>query len=149
MNPMNRPTTPILVLLCTLALTVLGCSTLTRLTRPLGQAGSTLFTSTRLADLVLVGVKSGPTIPVQATPSPELDENLRVELAQHLGQGPVGLLLPITEVGETTPWWIFCPAGDLQETCEQIPPNARVSFTGQPLGHGTVLLPTRLTWSAR
>jgi predicted small secreted protein len=129
-----------------------GCTTLNRLTRPLAQAGTALFTSTTLADLELVGVKSGPLLPVQAGPfatSNLLGEEANQELAQLIGQAPLGVLLPITRIGETTPWWIFCPAGDLQKRCEEVPSNARVTFTGRPLRGGVVLLPTRLTWSAQ
>lgn len=36
-----------------------------------------------------------------------------------------------------------------QARCEEIPANAQVTFSGRPLGHGTILLPTRLTWSVR
>jgi hypothetical protein len=138
-----------------LAFTLTACGTVTRLQ----QAGQTLFTAAKLADLKLVGVKTGPAIPLQATPAasatpantagpadPAADAT-RQTVTQLLGQGPVGVLLPITEVGKTTPWWIFCPAGAMQSRCEEIPPNARVTFAGQPLGRGTVLLPTRLTWS--
>jgi hypothetical protein len=125
-----------------------GCSTAARLSRPLSQAGSALFTSATFSDLKLTGIKTGPAIPIQADPaaSGEVTSQLFTQLR---GQGPVGVLLPITKVGETTPWWIFCPAGELQARCEEIPANARVTFAGQPLGHGMVLLPSRLTWSAQ
>ena len=150
---MNRPsTTPILVLFITLTAALTGCNAATRLTRPLAQAGNALFTSATLADLELVGVKTGPLLPIQAGPFDNLyllGEEIPRNITDHLGQTPLGVLLPITRVGETTPWWIFCPAGDFQKRCEEIPANARVTFTGRPLGHGTVLLPTRLTWTAR
>ena len=142
----NRLTLFPLVLLLT------GCGTVSRLTRPLGQAAATLFTNATLADLQLVGVKSGPLVPVQAGSagtSSLLGDEPRQELTGVLGQAPLGVLLPITRVGETTPWWIFCPAGELQARCEAIPANARVTFFGHPLGRGAVLLPTRLTWSAQ
>jgi hypothetical protein len=145
---MKRNPIPILAAL-TLAVALAGCGPLSRLTRPLGQAGAALFTSATLSDLELVGIKTGPVVPVQAAPADHFDEASRQVLDQLLGQGPVGVLLPITQVGETAPWWIFCPAGELQARCEEIPANARVTFAGQPLGRGTVLLPTRLTWSAR
>src|SRR5215213_11175022 len=126
----------------TAAILLTGCTTLTRLAQPLTQAGSALFTSATLSDLVLVGIKTGPSIPVQAAPSTGRPETANLEFTHLLTEGPsIGGLLPITQVGETTPWWIFCPAGDLQEKCEQIPPNARVTFAGKPLGRGTVLLP--------
>lgn len=141
-----------LVTALTAALLLTGCGTINRLTRPLTQAATTLFTSATLADLQMVGVKTGPLVPVQAdtagTSSAILGPDIQQELAGVLGQAPpLGVLLPITRVGETTPWWIFCPAGELQKRCEEIPPNARVTFTGHPLGRGAVLLPTRLTWS--
>ncbi|HKH48599.1 MAG TPA: hypothetical protein VKM72_28375 [Thermoanaerobaculia bacterium] len=138
---MKRIHPPLFAALVALAIGLTGCGTLTRLTRPLGQAGETLFTSATLADLTMVGIKTGPVVPVQAAPSDHL--------TAEIGQGLVGVLLPITRVGETAPWWIFCPAGELQARCEEIPPNARVSFAGQPLGRGPVLLPTRLSWSAQ
>jgi uncharacterized protein YceK len=143
---------PVSILLV-LTLLLTGCGTLNRLTGPLSQAATTLFTSATLADLQLVGVRTGPLVPVQAGPvnasTTILGEETRQELASLLGEASLGVLLPISRVGETTPWWIFCPAGELQARCEEIPPNAQVTFTGHPLGQGVVLLPTRLTWSAR
>jgi hypothetical protein len=148
----RTPQIPTLAALMTAVLVLSGCGTVSRLTRPLTQAATTLFTSATLADLQMVGVKTGHLVPVRAgipgTPFIPGDD-ATPELADALGQAPVGVLLPITRVGETTPWWIFCPAGELQKRCEEIPPNARVTFTGHPLGRGLVLLPTRLTWSDR
>jgi hypothetical protein len=143
----RTPQIPTLAAFMTAVLLLTGCGTVSRLTAPLSQAAAALFTSATLADLQMVGIKTGPLVPVQAAPSTDPDTGTP-ELTQLLGEGPaVGVLLPITRVGETTPWWIFCPAGELQKRCEEIPPNARVTFTGHPLGRGAVLLPTRLTWS--
>jgi hypothetical protein len=144
----NITVVPIFLLL---ALFLTGCGTVSRLAAPLGQAATALFTSATLADLQLVGVRSGPLVPVQAGAGTVavLGEETRQELTGLLGEAPLGVLLPISRVGETTPWWIFCPAGELQARCEEIPPNAQVNFTGHPLGRGAVLLPTRLTWSVR
>jgi hypothetical protein len=139
-------------ILIALAFTLLttGCTTAARLTRPLTQATTALFTSATLSDLKLTGIKTGPAVPVQAEPTgAPLDEATQQAITQIRRQGPVGILLPITKVGETIPWWIFCPAGELQARCEAIPPNATVTFSGQPLGHGMVLLPNRLTWTAQ
>jgi hypothetical protein len=135
-----------------LVLVLTGCGTVTRLAAPLGQAATALFTSATLADLQMTGVKTGPLIPVQAGTAGTsfgLGQEIQQELAGALGQAPLGVLLPISRVGETTPWWIFCPAGELQAICEEIPPNAQVTFAGRPLGRGVVLLPTRLSWSDR
>jgi len=148
----RTPQIPTLAALMTAVLVLSGCGTVSRLTAPLSQAATTLFTSATLADLQMVGVKTGPLVPVQAGAAGTSfipGEEAHQELAQVLGQAPLGVLLPVTRVGETTPWWIFCPAGELQKRCEEIPPNARVAFTGHPLGHGAVLLPTRLTWSGQ
>jgi hypothetical protein len=143
---------PVVAALLFLALTT-GCSTAARLARPLSQATTALFTSATLSDLKLTGIKTGPAIPVQAEPATSagvpLDDATQQAISQIRRQGPVGILLPVTKVGETTPWWIFCPAGELQAQCESIPANARVTFSGQPLGHGMVLLPSRLTWTAQ
>jgi hypothetical protein len=152
----NPHTSTLAALLTAALLLTTGCTTVSRLTAPLAQAATAAFTSATLADLQLVGIKTGPLVPLQATPggtSPVLlGEEAHQELAGvlgTLGPTPVGVLLPITRVGESTPWWIFCPAGELQKRCEEIPPNARVTFTGHPLAGGVLLLPTRLTWSAR
>lgn len=145
--PRNR--LPLLTIFFSLTLILAGCGTAARLARPMRQAGTALFTSATFADMELVGIKTGPVIPVEASPSNHLDETTLLAIGQLVTQGPVGVLLPITEVGQTVPWWIFCPAGDLQARCEEIPSNARVTFAGQPLGRGTVLLPTRLTWTER
>lgn len=139
---------PLLAALVALAVGLTGCGTLTRLAQPLSQAGTALFTSTTLSDLVLTGVKTGPLVPVQAAPSSGLDQETSLQFTDRLGGAPAaGVLLPITQVGETTPWWIFCPAGPLQKRCEEVPANARVTFTGRPLGRGALLLPSRITWS--
>jgi hypothetical protein len=152
MRPNPHLPTRAALLTAALLLTI-GCTTVSRLTAPLAQAATAAFTSATLADLQLVGIKTGPLIPLQAAPdgvSPLiLGEEARHDLASVLGQAPLGVLLPITRVGETTPWWIFCPAGELQKRCEEIPANARVNFTGHPLAGGVLLLPTRLTWSDR
>jgi hypothetical protein len=155
MRPNPRTPTRAALLTAALLLTT-GCGTAARLTRPLAQAATAAFTSATLADLQLIGIKTGPLIPLQATPAGAssflLGDETHQELAGALGvlgQTPVGVLLPITRVGESTPWWIFCPAGELQKRCEEIPFNARVNFTGHPLAGGVLLLPTRLTWSAR
>lgn len=142
------------LLLAFLALPLLtGCGTINRLTGPLGQAATTLFTSATLADLQLAGVRTGSLVPVQAGPGGAstfiLGEETHEDLAGVLGQFPLGVLLPISRIGETSPWWIFCPAGEMQARCEAIPANARVNFTGRPLGRGGVFLPTRLTWNTR
>jgi hypothetical protein len=126
-----------------------GCSSLSRLADPFGQAASAVFTETKLEDLQLVGVKSGPLLPVQAGTFPFAVGEESQELAGHFAELSLGVILPITRVGETTPWWIYCPAGEMQRRCEEVPANARVTFTGRPLDHGVVLLPTRLTWSER
>jgi hypothetical protein len=140
---------PVVAALLFLVLTT-GCSTAARLARPLSQATTALFTSATLSDLKLTGIKTGPAIPVQAEPTgAALDDATQQAITQIRRQGPVGILLPVTKVGETTPWWIFCPAGELQARCEAIPANATVTFSGQPLGHGMVLLPNRLTWTAQ
>jgi hypothetical protein len=118
----------------------------------LGQAGAALFTAATFADLKLTGIKTGPAVPIQPATADSVaavDEATLQAITQIRRQGLVGVLLPVTQVGETTPWWIFCPAGELQARCEEIPPNARVTFSGQPLGHGMVLLPNRLTWTAQ
>lgn len=138
----------ILLVVVTAALLLSGCGH-HRLTAPLGQAATALFTSATFADLQLVGIKTGPLVPLQAGTSAVPGKQVSQELTDVLGQSPLGVLLQITKVGETTPWWIFCPAGELQKRCEEIPSNARVSFTGQPLGRGGLFLPTHLTWSAR
>jgi hypothetical protein len=143
-NPLLVPALLPLVLVLTT-----GCGTVSRLTGPLGQAATALFTSATLADLQMTGVKSGPLIPVQAGGTSLPGAEIRQEIASALGQAPLGVLLPISRVGETSPWWIFCPAGELQAICEEIPSNAQVTFSGRPLGRGVVLLPTRLTWSNR
>ena len=146
---MRRVVVPVLAGL--FAATLTGCGTVSRLTGPLSQAATALFTSATLTDLQMTGVKSGPLIPVQdgGTGTSALGAEIQQELAGVLGEAALGVLLPISRLGETTPWWIFCPAGELQAICEEIPPNAQVTFFGRPLGHGAVLLPTRLNWSDR
>lgn len=145
---MRRPSYPlVLAVALTAALLLSGCG-LHHITGPLHEATTAVFTSAAFADLQLVGVKTGPLVPVQAGTSAIPDRDVK-ELADVLGHSPLGVLLPITKVGETTPLWIFCPAGKFQKRCEEIPSNARVRFAGQPLGRGGLFFPTHLTWSAR
>jgi hypothetical protein len=124
-----------------------GCGTISRITKPVRNASAAAFTGASTSDLKFEGVKSGPAVVIQAIPVGNLDERTRTSLEELLGAKPVGVLLPITRVGETKPWWVFCPAGEMEQTCTSIPSNARVAFSGQPLGVGGVWVPTRLTWS--
>ncbi len=138
--------------LLTAALPLAGCATLSGFSGVLDRAATVLFTSATLADLQVVGVKSGPVIPLGAgsfDTSAASGQGPIQELANVLGQIPLGVLLPITKVGETTPMWIFCPAGKLQKRCEEVPANARVTFAGEPLGHSVVFLAHHVTWSAQ
>jgi hypothetical protein len=142
----------ILAAVSTAALLFSGCATLNRFSGPLDRAATVLFTSATLSDLQVVGIKAGPGIPIKASglgTSASIGQEPSQELSDILGQTSFGILVPITRVGETSPWWIFCPSGGLQKRCEEIPSNARVTFTGQPLGHSVIYLPTHLTWSAQ
>ena len=142
---------PIFAAASAAALLLSGCGTLSRLSGPLDRGATVLFTSATFDDLQMVGIKTGPSIPVKAgtfVTSATLGKEALQELNDALGQASLGILLPITKVGETIPWWIFCPAGELQKRCDEIPRNARVTFTGHPLGRGSVYLPTHLRWSS-
>lgn len=145
---MRRPPYP-LVLAAASATAVLlsGCG-LHRITGPMREATTAVFTPAAFADLQLVGVKTGPLVPVQAGISAIPAQDVQ-ELTDLFGDSPLGVLIPVTKVGETIPLWIFCPAGELQKRCEEIPSNARVRFAGQPLGRGGLFLPNHLTWSAQ
>ena len=86
----RTPQIPTLAALLTAVLLLTGCGTISRLTSPLGQAAATLFTSATLTDLQMIGVKTGPLVPVQATTaaaSPSiLGPDIQQELASVLGQ---------------------------------------------------------------
>lgn len=149
--PYRNLSLPVFAVILTAALLFSGCGTLNRLMDPLNQVTDILFSSASFADLQVVGVKTGSPIPIQADAfgtSATLGEEARQELVSALGQASLGVLFPITEIGKTNPWWIFCPAGEMQKRCEEIPAHARVTFTGRPL-HGVVFLPTHLAWSGQ
>jgi hypothetical protein len=132
------------VILITLLPILSGCAAWSRATRPIRQAGAAAFTGASVADLSFEGNKTGACVPIQAIPAGNVSDDTSRALMEALGAKPVGCLLPLTRVGETKPWWIFCAAGEMEQNCSSIQLNSRVSFAGQPLGVGGVWIPSRL-----
>jgi hypothetical protein len=96
------------------------------------------------------GVKSGPVVSVVGIADPRAEA--AITLLELLGQAdPLGLgvLMPVTMVGEEQPRWVLCAEGKdgYAEKCRAIPLMAEVHFAGRPLGPGLLWLPTRLTAS--
>lgn len=122
------------LLFCLMLLPVLcGCASL----RALIPGGVTA------ADAEWSGIKSGPTVSILAS----LDTRVAAlgPLLTLTGQAdPVGVLLPVTLVGETAPRWVLC-SDKLVVKCNAIPLNARVNFAGLPIGPGILWRPSRLT----
>lgn len=119
-----------LVVLAVLGLT--GCSAL----RTLVPGGVTA------ADAEWSGVKSGPPVSIVGAIDPRAATV--AALLEGLGQeDPVGVLLPLTLIGETKPRWVLC-ADELAAKCREIPLNAKVKFSGQPIGPGLLWKPSRL-----
>jgi hypothetical protein len=122
----------------TLALACLlltGCSML----RTLLPGGPTM------ADAEWDGVKSGEPMSIIGT----LDSRAEAAtlLLQALGQAdPLGVILPVTPIGQSLPRWVLCK-DELAAKCRAIPLNAEVHFSGQVIGSGPLWLPTRLTAS--
>lgn len=95
------------------------------------------------ADAEWSGIKSGPTVSIVASLDPRIAA--LGPLLTLTGQAdPVGVLLPVTLVGETAPRWVLCES-KLVAKCNAIPLNASVSFAGLPLGPGILWRPSRLT----
>jgi len=95
------------------------------------------------ADAEWSGIKSGATVSILASLDPRA--TALTPLLALTGQAdPVGVLLPVTLVGETIPRWVLCEA-KLAQKCNSIPLNAHVSFAGLPVGPGILWRPSRLT----
>lgn len=58
-------------------------------------------------------------------------------------QDPLGVLLPVTAPGETSPRWVLCTA-QWAAKCRAVPLNAKVDFAGAPIGPGILWRPSRL-----
>lgn len=119
-----------------LALTVLslsGCATWRALV-----PGGVLATDSEWS-----GIKSGQPVSITASLDPRAAP--LGPLLALLGQSdPLGVLLPVTLVGETQPRWVVCDT-DLAAKCVSIPLNAEVHFAGTPIGPGLLWKPKRLT----
>lgn len=95
------------------------------------------------ADSEWSGIKSGE--PVSITASLDTRAALLEPVLLLLGQDdPLGVLLPVTLVGETAPRWIVCEK-ELVAKCRAIPINAQVNFAGSAIGPGILWKPKRLT----
>lgn len=120
-----------------LALTTVGCSAF-RALNP--------FDSVSAADAEFTGVKSGPVVGVTPTLAGALPDPRASALADLLGafgqSDPVGVLMPVSLVGETAPRWVLC-ADRFREKCQQIPVNSVIHFAGRPAG--IFWRPSRLT----
>jgi hypothetical protein len=122
-----------------LALALAGC----------GSSGvfRTLFTGVSSADAEFSGVKSGPAISAAGAINPEAGQ--LSSLLTALGQGDplsqyLGVIMPVLLLNETQPRWIIC-SDKLIVKCQGIPLNAKVQFSGKPIGPGLLWRPTRLT----
>jgi hypothetical protein len=123
-----------LLLLCCLATS--SCATL----RTLIPGGVTA------SDAEWSGIKSSSHISITGIAAADPRAQAAIGILDILGQSdPLGVLLPVTLVGETVPRWILCEAGPMADKCRQIPLNAKVHFAGSPIGPGLLWRPTRLT----
>lgn len=96
-----------------------------------------------MSDAEWFGIKSGPAVSIIGT----VDDRAASAalILQTLGQtDPLGVLLPVTLLGETQPRWILC-TGKLAAKCQAFPLNAKIHFAGQVVGPGILWKPTRLT----
>jgi hypothetical protein len=107
----------------------------------------TLFTGVTAADAEFSGVKSGPAISAAGAINPEAGQLSSILAA--LGQGDplsqLGVIMPVLLLSETQPRWILCAGDEMIKKCQGIPLNAKVQFSGQPIGPGLLWRPTRLT----
>lgn len=132
---MNRK---VLIAICLtiLCLSSVSCATL----RTLIPGGVTA------SDSEWHGVKSGPHISITGIAAADPRAQAAIGILDILGQSdPLGVLLPVTMIGETVPRWVLCEAGTFADKCKQIPLNAKVHFAGNPIGPGLLWRPTRLT----
>lgn len=105
------------------------------------------------ADAEFSGVKSGEPISLtahlakavsQTEPRAQNIANLLSVLNIFGVDDPLGVLLPITLVGETNPRFVICER-ELVVKCKNIPLNAKVNFAGEAVGGGVLWRPKRLT----
>lgn len=88
------------------------------------------------------GIKTGPAVSIIGS----LDSRVAplAAIAAAFGQNdPIGVLLPLTPAGDTSPRWVIC-SEKLAAVCNGIPINTRVHFAGQAVGPGVLWRPTRL-----
>lgn len=128
---MNRLTT--LTVLLTILLSLSSCSLL----RTVLPGGPTL------ANAQWDGVKSGEAISILGTLDPRAEAT--ITLLQALGQyDPLGVLIPLTPIGQTLPRWVICK-GDMATKCKLIPLQAEVHFSGNVIGSGPLWEATFIT----
>lgn len=105
------------------------------------------FDSVSASDAEWDAVKSGEVISLTATIAGAVDEraSLIASILSVLGNSdPLGVLMPVSMVGDPTPRYILCSENFYQK-CKQIPLNSKIHFAGKPVGPGLLWKPTRLT----
>lgn len=117
-----------------------GCSAL-RVLNP--------FDNVHAADAEWDGVKSGEVISLTATLASAVSGEGRTSVLASIlaalgASDPLGVLLPVSIVGDPIPRYILCTEAYYQK-CKGIPINAKIHFAGRPLGSGSLWSPSRLT----
>lgn len=120
-----------------------GCSALR-------SFGRVVFTGASFQDQEVHGVARGcvPVTGAIATAAGEGDPRLEAlgPLLTLLGHDPLGCILQVERVGQIgEPFFVFCGAqGNMEATCRALPGNQPIVVTGQPIGPGGILVPSRI-----
>ncbi len=134
--------------LLVLALLLSSCASMPSKMRALWPGGVTA------ADEEWTGHKSGPVVSILGSADPRAAAaSAVVDLLGNPALSILGVLLPVTRVGDLEPRWIWCNGQGIDPTdcefcpayCDAVPMGAEVSFAGSPVGPGILWIPKRLT----
>lgn len=133
----------LVVLFLTILTTLSGC----------GSTGvfRTLFTNVSSSDIEFTAVKSGEPVPLAGSVNSDLDRLIAVMNA--FGADTtiadlLGVVLPVSVIGTNEKRFILC-TDEYIAKARLIPMNAKITFSGQPVGPGLLWKPSRLTFEAK
>ena len=101
-----------------------------------------LFTSCQMTDVQVEGI-SGKPVPLLSAAADIREAGLSALLRLALDDdaiGKLGVLLPVTPVGQTGTRLFVCPGGKLAAACMKLEPNTPIKIWGTTIGGSPDLL---------